>query len=322
MGNLKKVTFTGVDEYTDIDRLVRIQEKYPYAEFGVLFSHKYLENGNRYPDPSIIGKLRDKGLNLSAHLCGRLVRDCYNGDWSWMSGTLSGNGAPENMFARCQLNVSPYGYKKRAVLEGNPFGRSAQFIIQQKSASDTDAYLASSVHSNVYLLCDPSGGREIDSGLVLYRPRETTKMVGYAGGINEGNVFGKLDEIAENTFADFWIDMESGVRDSSDRFDLDAVERVLEKVDGWLFRRYEMSGRLDTDTRSIELKFTVKCSSPVCMAEGGSLKERVRHYIKQCDDAMDESMRHWGDHIHSIDIEAASVSGDDAEDIVFPVDEL
>lgn len=316
------MTFTGVDEYTDIDRLVKIQGRHPYAEFGVLFSRKHMENGNRYPDPSIIGKLSNRGLNLSAHICGGLVRDCYRGDWFGLSALLSDNGASKNMFGRCQLNVSAYDYDESVVLDGNPFGWSTQFIIQQKSASDCTAYAVSSGrHSNVYLLCDPSGGRGVDSGLVLYRPDEKTKMVGYAGGINENNVLGKLDEIAENTLADFWIDMESGVR-ASDRFDLDAVERVLEKVDKWIAGRNAESERLDADFRSIELKFTVKCSSPVSMMQGGSIKERVRHYIKQCADAMDDSMRHWGDHSHSMEIEAASVAGDDEERSGFNVEEL
>ena len=48
---VKYVTFTGVDNWTDLDELERIQEKYPYAEFGVLASYHYGDNGPRFPEP-------------------------------------------------------------------------------------------------------------------------------------------------------------------------------------------------------------------------------------------------------------------------------
>lgn len=38
---LTKVTFTGVDEKTDLDHLQEIGKKYPYVEFGVLMSYNW-----------------------------------------------------------------------------------------------------------------------------------------------------------------------------------------------------------------------------------------------------------------------------------------
>lgn len=37
------------------------------------------------------------------------------------------------------------------------------------------------------------------------------------------------------------------------------------------------------------------------MSEGETIKERILDYIDQCVDAMDDSMRHWGDHHHDIE---------------------
>jgi hypothetical protein len=37
------------------------------------------------------------------------------------------------------------------------------------------------------------------------------------------------------------------------------------------------------------------------MLEGETIKERALDYIDQCTDAMDDSMRHWGDHSHDIE---------------------
>ena len=35
--------------------------------------------------------------------------------------------------------------------------------------------------------------------------------------------------------------------------------------------------------------------------EGKSIKERILSYVDECADAMDDSMRHWGDHSHDIE---------------------
>lgn len=71
---LRYVTFTGIDERTDLERLEYIQHRYPYAEFGLLLSNKWKENGNRYPHPAIASLLAGRGLNLSIHLCGDFAR--------------------------------------------------------------------------------------------------------------------------------------------------------------------------------------------------------------------------------------------------------
>lgn len=57
--------------------------------------------------------------------------------------------------------------------------------------------------------------------------------MGYAGGIGPDNVLEVLGDILlANGIMDrpTWIDMETGVRDEHDRFDLARVQRVLEQV--------------------------------------------------------------------------------------------
>lgn len=51
----------------------------------------------------------------------------------------------------------------------------------------------------------------------------------------------------------------------------------------------------------VRITFEVTCNSHTSMGEGKSLKERILDYIEQCMDAMDDSMRHWGDHYHDIE---------------------
>ena len=72
---LTHITFTGVDDETDFNRLVSIQQRYPKVEFGVLVSRKWFENGKRYLSPFKAKELRGSGLRLSAHLCGSIARD-------------------------------------------------------------------------------------------------------------------------------------------------------------------------------------------------------------------------------------------------------
>lgn len=50
-----------------------------------------------------------------------------------------------------------------------------------------------------------------------------------------------------------------------------------------------------------QITFKVQCNSHTSMADGETLKERILDYIDQCTDAMDDSMRHWGDHYHDIE---------------------
>ena len=67
----------------------------------------------------------------------------------------------------------------------------------------------------------------------------------------------------------------------------------------------------------VRITFEVICDSHTSMQEGESIKERILGYIDQCADAMDDSMRHWGDHSH--DIEAMKVELYDEEDNLIDV---
>lgn len=51
----------------------------------------------------------------------------------------------------------------------------------------------------------------------------------------------------------------------------------------------------------VRVTFEVICDSNTCMSEGETIKERALDYIDQCTDAMDDSMRHWGDHHYDIE---------------------
>lgn len=225
---LKHITFTGLDEKTNPEYLMRIQREFPLVEFGVLMSAHWKTNGNRYPNPDIIQWFTDQGLNLSAHLCGSIAKNAYAGDFNNVIEKYPIFTHPD--FNRTQLNVSPYAdiYKTSAACI-QPFGK--EVIIQQKSPTIMysvafNKFSALNPDINVTMLIDPSGGRGVDEGLDVIA---TSHKTGYAGGINADNVEEKLRTLMSlETIGDFWIDMESGVR-TDDWFDTTKVLKVLEK---------------------------------------------------------------------------------------------
>lgn len=229
---LKHITFTGLDANTSVSDLVEIQKKYPIAEFGVLMSKNWETNGNRYPNPELVQRFMDQGLNLSAHLCGHLAREAYKGRFEPVISVYQAFEHPD--FKRVQLNVAPYD---EIYMEAQPVMSKIdkEIIIQQRSpdmlySQAFNMFELKNMNLKVSMLIDPSGGRGMDSSINLM---ETDFKTGYAGGINEDNVEEKLLTLLtkENLVdIDFWIDMESGVR-TNDWFDINKVVNVLEKCD-------------------------------------------------------------------------------------------
>ena len=105
---LQHITFTGIDAKTDIKALTEIQREFPIAEFGVLTSYHWNENGNRYLDPALVKNLRGHGLNLALHICGSAAHDAALGKWEYVDETIFAPSAPVGieLFKRVQLNLA------------------------------------------------------------------------------------------------------------------------------------------------------------------------------------------------------------------------
>lgn len=234
MAKLQHITFTGVDGKTEIFALEELQRKYPIAEFGVLVSQNWWKNGNRYFNPSFLSAL-DRGLNLSAHFCGRIARAAICNNFhpfqSWTMGETDIYSRTEDefsLFNRCQLNISTSAGNPKYFLLPNDFRLFKEIIIQQKSADNCSLFLSSTICDKVSVLLDASGGRGIDTPIKVLPNVGRHFKVGYAGGFTPENVAEKLIYLYEQKeVGDFWIDMESGVR-TDDWFDIDKVRSVLE----------------------------------------------------------------------------------------------
>ena len=226
---LRHITFTGIDAKTDIKALTEIQREFPIAEFGVLTSYHWNENGNRYLDPNVINELRGNGLSLSLHVCGSAAHDAAAGRWDLIDKLVWSN---IDLFQRIQLNISNRSDNPNA-LGCLPKIVEQEVIIQTRDGANTSIYDATiekfrekDKFGRIFsMLLDASGGQGIDTPLRVW---PSSGKIGYAGGISPDNVEEKLVFLLSHvTQGTFWIDMESGVR-TDDWFDLDKVRKVLE----------------------------------------------------------------------------------------------
>ena len=51
------------------------------------------------------------------------------------------------------------------------------------------------------------------------------------------------------------------------------------------------------------------------LIENGMIKEKAENYADMCVEAMDDSMCHWDDHMHFIDVEKIEIIGMDGETV-------
>ena len=225
---LSKVTFTGIDLWTDLQRLASISQQYPYAEFGLLMSKDWQENGPRFPNPDIIWKLANiwsgQPFHLSLHLCGEFAIAAAKGDYSCLDTDVASNLF--SIFERVQLNLDSkplFDVLHHASLPGK------EVIVQMRTAALCRQFIEGGSPEGMSYLIDFSGGRGLDT------PVEVVNVpgvhVGYAGGIGPGNVGQKLRGLLTYpSDGEFWIDMETRVR-TDEKFDLDKVEQVLKICD-------------------------------------------------------------------------------------------
>ena len=229
---LKQITFTGIDRWTDLSELKKIQKYVPNIEFGVLLSRNWKENGNRYFDPSELYKLRGLGLNLSCHLCGYLAREAVNNNWKPVIDLCEGNF---DLFKRCQLNVSN-NKSNPEKLELDIPDTLDEVIIQQHSVDNIELWKSAMPNNKITILLDASGGQGIDTTVVAL---DSPFKVGYAGGISFDNISNKVSFLENSPIVrDYWVDMESSIR-TDDKFDINNVFSVLNKLNRDFFELFK-----------------------------------------------------------------------------------
>jgi hypothetical protein len=223
---LDRVTITGADDSIEPEALIPLTEKYPFVEWGILFSGSR-QGGPRYPSDRWIGKLAamsNRPLALCAHLCGKWVRDLVlDGEVSWWA---KYDPMP-SIFPRVQLNFHGQFHKAGKGFPKRLKNLEHDFILQHDGVND-ETILKLGADLPVFPLFDRSGGAGVVPGSW---PKPIWKYQGYAGGLGPENIEDELHRI-ELAAGDsrIWIDMETRVRSSDDAlFDLQKVETCLRR---------------------------------------------------------------------------------------------
>lgn len=200
----KFITFTGIDDRTNLQEASAIARDYP-IEWGVLFSSS--NRDARYCSAQTVKEVLEIDGKKAAHLCGQFSKDIQHG--------LIVEEVILGSFDRIQVNGDVVITKQLELVEDR---LAAQIILQTRGAFD---------RSRGFLeLFDPSGGRGEEPSLV---PSLTGNICGFAGGIGPDTVKNYLSKIEGE--GKFWIDMESNIR-TDGWFDLEKVLQVCQTVYG------------------------------------------------------------------------------------------
>ena len=222
--NLKRCTLTGVGRENTLMDLLALSATYPFAEWGVLYSTKRAGEG-RYPDADWIRELTEFArathaevpMNLALHICGSAV-----GDY------LKGVGEASELardFGRVQLNFEAGRWDSRDVAEAM-LRNGHQKVITQHNEKNADLWTEVGLIPNHQVLFDASGGNGKSPD--AWPEPLSMHICGYAGGLGPDNIDEQLDEVLQAAGGrDFWIDMESSLRDENDKFSLGRAALVL-----------------------------------------------------------------------------------------------
>jgi hypothetical protein len=240
---IDRVTFTGVDDNTNIKDLELISSQNPYVEWGILYSEKQQGQGGKYPSKKTILKVlvHDGALkkyNTSLHLCGNVARDFITKEIesyvTRMSFTIE---LPYLMMFcdRIQLNFSASRNKPDLFNFLPNVKKYKKPIILQIHSGNLDFINSISKYTKdeFHYLFDASGGNGIeiqdiplpsDYGL-------KDKYCAFAGGLSPDNLEEKLKLINASLPEDsiIGIDMETGIR-TDGKFDIEKVKRCVEII--------------------------------------------------------------------------------------------
>jgi hypothetical protein len=227
---LSHITITGADDSVDPTVLSELSRRFPSVEWGILFSVSQAGKP-RFPSTDWIKNLKNVlRVSLSAHLCGAFARETFDGN-DLLHDTFGTDLI--NKFDRMQLNL-PF---EAAVRDLSRLERRLQewwgraIILQTRAPIAAAEALVErprwpSRTWSFSLLFDPSGGR---GSSPAEWPTPTMNGFGFAGGLRPDNLeqeFPRIMRVAGKSL--FWIDVESGVRDENNQFDLSKVTRFLE----------------------------------------------------------------------------------------------
>lgn len=206
------ITLTGVDASTPPNAM---QALLPSAQVELAFLYAHDHPGPRFVSAAWLRRhLPGLRGRLALHVCGAAARQALR------------DGALADLMPyldRVQVN----GPVAVAELPGL-LARVPALITQHDPANAPLAQVEAPRHA---LLVDASGGRGVLPSCWV-RPL-TRKPVGFAGGLGLDNLPAQIHAISAVAQGPWWIDLESGLRDASDRFDPLLASRTARWVSEW-----------------------------------------------------------------------------------------
>ena len=230
---LEIVTFTGVDENTDLGRLQEIAAEYPWAEFGILVGSQTCATACHNPIFPAIGTVHELrsillSRQLAIHLCGWFARQANQPQWSNLPLMAMCAG-----FGRIQVNLHG-DVEHPDYIQVNPeamiavaqdWGPSSVIIQHRQSWASAPVK-----HPRVEYLFDRSEGGGTESFDSWPAP-PCDMRVGYAGGLGPNNIDQAIRFAIQHQDRPMWFDMERNVRTPDYWFDLDRVAEVCRQVE-------------------------------------------------------------------------------------------
>lgn len=245
-GDPRWVTFTGIDERTDVRRVEKLSERYP-VEWGVLYSRRNNGKSQRYPSLEFIEKfsndITSPRVGLAAHICGAYAHEIV--DCGLIDMRLLQHLGHGFELARIQINLHDGETTSTTdnidVLASRAadvaFLAGVDVILQMHQEFPPDNVVTTAGETRLYelaqFLFDASGGAGVVPNEWAKGPPWRDHLVGYAGGLGPHNIATELPRIkaARGEGMQFWIDMETAVR-TDEWLDLDKCEAVLKAVYG------------------------------------------------------------------------------------------
>ncbi len=236
MQPLDRIVLAGPDESVEPKLLWECSQRYPFVEWGVLYSPTR-EGLDRYPGQAwredFMALAQDGTMRTAIHLCGPAVMG-----WAQREPATWALAEP---YERVQLNFNSQREQWQATNQLSRLAKasadSGKVCVIQHNRNNTDSVIEGFARlmtpQTLHVLYDASGGH--GTALTTYLPPWTKDNVsyytGYAGGIGPDNVVHHALSILDlYPTQQFWLDMESAIR-TNDCWDHAKVLSVLSQIE-------------------------------------------------------------------------------------------
>lgn len=204
------VTVTGADELTSPRDLGRVQQDFPFVEWGILIYPG--REGARYPSTRWIETFLDEVPHghKALHACGEAVPQLLANDAKLTA--LAGR------FGRVQLNFNQKSQPVDLDALERFIDRATYPVITQHCRAN-EAVTAAIKNPRHHILFDESSGKGASPD--SWPEAIAGKICGWAGGHTADNIKRRLPLIAEAAGDHkFWVDGENGFRTPADTLDI------------------------------------------------------------------------------------------------------